>query len=135
LIGRRATADRDAARLERFGNDALQADMQKPVLEVRALHYDVVGEHEATLESAARNATIEQLRLRVVVLHAAGDDQRVVLGDHIEVVGTEARHRHRQAVGVLTGLLNIVRRIGSLGRCRGAVYQVSETIETDRRTK
>ena len=70
---RRRAADRDPAGLQRLRHDALQADMQQAVLQVRALDHDVVGQHEAALERTAGDAAIQDLALVVLGLDAAGD--------------------------------------------------------------
>ena len=59
-----AVADGDLARLLRLGDLAHEVDVQEAVLEVRAGHLDVVGELEAALEGAGRDALIEHLALR-----------------------------------------------------------------------
>src|ERR1700679_3077940 len=73
-------ADRDAARLERLGHDALEADMEQTVGEIRALHDNVVGQGEAALEGAAGDAAVEGRNLLAFRrADAAGDEEGVFL--------------------------------------------------------
>jgi hypothetical protein len=106
--------DLDGARLHRLGHLAGEVDMEQPVLDARGDHLDVVGEAEPTLEGALGD-TAMQVRplLRVALLiDPAGDHQVVLLGADLEVALTEAGHRHRDAVLVLAGLLDVVGRVG-----------------------
>jgi hypothetical protein len=65
------------------------ADMQQTVLQVCAIDHDVVGEHEPALERTAGDAAIQHLTLLAVVGHLAGNDQRVVLDDHVQFIRAE----------------------------------------------
>ena len=59
-----------------------------------------------------------------------GDDQRVLLHRDVDFVGLEARHRERDAIGVLAGAHDIVRREAVLRvESEAFVHQVEETIE------
>ena len=53
-------ADLDLARLCRLGNLTDQIDMQHAVVEARADDLDVVGEAEAPLEGAPRDAAVQE---------------------------------------------------------------------------
>jgi hypothetical protein len=94
----RAGVHLDPARFQRLGHDALQADMQQAVVQVRALDHDMVGEHEPALERAAGDAAIQHLVLLRVVGRDGRRSQRVVLDREVEFLGPEAGHRHGQAV-------------------------------------
>ena len=60
-LRRAARGDLDPARLQRLGNLALQLDGQQPVLEVGAHDLHVIGEIEALLEGAGRDAPVQDL--------------------------------------------------------------------------
>jgi hypothetical protein len=129
----------DLAGLRLLRHLADQVDMEQAVVEARAIDLHVVGEAEAALEGAPGDAAVQiaALRLLVFLLRLARNHQRVLLHGDVDLVAREPRHRHRQAVGVFAGRLDIVRRVGGSGRvnARGAVDQASETIEADRRTE
>src|SRR5262245_6810541 len=129
-----AVADRDLARLLRLGNLAHEIDVQESVLEARALHLDVVGKLEDALERAGRDALIEHLTdgLLVLRLFLAFDRQRVFLRFDRKLVLAEAGHRHRDAVGILAGPLDVVGRIARSGL--EAVEHGEQSVETDGRT-
>src|SRR5436190_7153132 len=78
---RRAVADRDLARLLGLGDFPLEVDVQQAMIQAGALHYDIVGELEATLERARRDALIEHLAggLTLLGLLVAADGQGVLL--------------------------------------------------------
>ena len=56
LLGRGAGADRDRPRPHALRQVPHQVDVEQPVLEVGALHLDVVGKLEAPLEAAGRDS-------------------------------------------------------------------------------
>ena len=108
--------------------------MQQSVLQRSALHLDVVGKLEDALEGARRDALIEHLAALLVGLGLllAFDRQRIFLGLDGKLVLAEARHRNRDAVGILAGALNVVGRIA-----RSALETVEhgeQPVETDGRT-
>ena len=55
------SADLDLPRLHRLGHLALQVDLEKPVVQAGAADLDVVGELEAVLEGALRDAAVQVL--------------------------------------------------------------------------
>src|SRR5437660_246226 len=76
---RRAVANWNLARLLRLGDLAHEIDMEETVHQRGAGHLDVVGELEATLERAGRDALIEHLALLFgLFLLVAADRQRVL---------------------------------------------------------
>ena len=56
-----ARGDLDPARLQRLGNLALQLDGEQPVVEVGGHDPHVIGEIEALLEGAGRDAPVQDL--------------------------------------------------------------------------
>lgn len=60
--------DRDRARLHALGQIAHKIDVQKAVLEIGALHLDVVGELEAALEGTRGDAAMQEIALLAVGL-------------------------------------------------------------------
>src|SRR5204863_7059928 len=127
-------ADRDLAGLLGLGNLSHEIDVQEPVFEGRALHLDVIGELEDTLERARRDALVEHLTAVLVVLDMllALDGQGVLLGFDRELVLAEAGNRYRDAIGVFAGALDIVGRIAGSGL--EAVEHGEQPVETDGRT-
>jgi hypothetical protein len=97
----------------------------------------MVGEAEAPLERAPGNAAMQVAAVLVLLLRLAGDKQRAFLHDDVDLVAREPGNRHRQAIGILAGLLDVVRRVGERGavdmRCR--IDQARQTIKADRRTE
>src|SRR5262249_11694114 len=129
-----AVPDRDLAGLLRLGNLAHEIDVKESILESRALDLDVVGKLEDALERARRDALVEHLAavLLVLRLFLAFDRQRVFLRFDRKLVLAKAGHRHRDAIGVLAGTLDIVGRIARSGL--EAVEHGEEPVETDGRT-
>src|SRR6185369_3415905 len=126
-------ADGDGAGLEPLRDVADQLDMEQAVLEVGALHLDVVGELEAPLEVARGDAAVQVLALLVVRLLGAGDGERLLLEVDADLVLGEARHRHRDAVVVLAKPLDVVGRIAGRGLVKPGhrVEQVEKPVEAD----
>jgi hypothetical protein len=127
---RLAAGDLDRPRLHRLGDLADQLDMEEAVIEAGADHLDRLGELEAALEGAARNAAVEVLA-GIAFQALAGDEERVLLDPDVDVVGAEARDRHRQAVGIVAGLLDVVGRIRGNGVGPRRIDDAHQPIETD----
>src|SRR5262249_33120106 len=127
-------ADRDLAGLLGLGNLAHEIDVQEPVLEGRALHLDVIGELEDALERARRDALIEHLTAVLLVVGAllALDRQSVLFRFDRKLVLAEAGNRHRDAIGVFAGALDVVGRIARRGL--EAIEHGEQAVETDGRT-
>src|SRR5476651_2623647 len=102
------------------------------MLNVRAIDDNMVGQGETTLKRAAGYAAIQKLGFRTFVGHTAGDEQRVVLHRDVQIFRTETCYRHRQAIGVVAGLLNVVGRVSLrfLAGSRG-VHKPSQPVETN----
>ena len=62
-LGDLGAANRDLPGFLRLGNLAGEINMQQAIGKIGSRHLDVVGELEAPLEGARRNALIENLRL------------------------------------------------------------------------
>src|ERR1044072_2184320 len=130
-------ADRNLARLLGFRDLADEIDMQEAVHQRGAGDLDVVGELEAALESARRDALIEHLAWLLVGrrLLVAADRQGVFLRLDRELVIREARDRDRNAVGVIAGALDVVGRVaGRSIKAGGIVEHRKQAIEADGRT-
>jgi hypothetical protein len=80
--------DLDPARPHRLGHLARQLDRQQPVLEPRVLHLDVVGELEAPLERAGRDAAVQVLRALLALL-APAHHQQVGLRRQLQLAGAK----------------------------------------------
>src|SRR5690242_19908946 len=110
--------------------------MEQAIIEARAGHLDVVGELEAALEGAARDAAMEIPGGILVLLGLAVNHELVLLDRDVEIVRAEARHRHGQAISVLAGRLDVVRRVaaGAID-ARRCVGQAHQPVETNRRAE
>src|SRR5712691_11428186 len=73
LACRLAVADGNGARLQALGHVAHEVDMEQAVLELGALDLDVVGELEAPLERARRDAAVQELAPLLLGLLLAAD--------------------------------------------------------------
>src|SRR5580700_7324675 len=96
----------------------------------------MVGEHEPALEGAASDAAIQHLTPLPFAARLAGHHQRVVLHDEVQLLRPEPGYCHGKAVGVLTGLLDVVRGVARCVRAgRRSVHQTGHPVETDGSTK
>lgn len=77
----RPRGNRDRPRLHRFWNHAHEVYAQKPVLQARALHLDMVGELKLSFEVAPGNALVEHVPafLRGLSQFRAADRPSVLL--------------------------------------------------------
>src|SRR5688572_13573927 len=124
-------ADWDLSRLLRLGNLAHEINVQESVLESGTLHLDVIGKLKHALECTCRDALIEHLAAGLLVLRrlVALDRQRIFLRFDREVTLAEAGDGDRDAVGVLAGAFDVVRRVARSGF--EAVEHGEEPVETD----
>src|SRR2546421_8143705 len=89
----------DLARLFRLGDFAHQVDVQETVRELRAGNLDIVGQLEAALERAGRDALIEHLALVLgLLLLLTFHSESVFLGLDRQFVLGKARDRNGDAV-------------------------------------
>src|SRR5438876_531503 len=122
-------ADLDLARLQRLGDHSLELHVEETVLEARALHLDEVGELEAPLEGAARDAAVERAGLVGLWLCLAGDGERAFLRGDVELLRPEAGDRHGQAIGVIAGDLDVVGRVAPV--CSRRVGKRRQAVEAE----
>ena len=129
------TADLDLARLHRLGHLALQLDVEQAVRELGTDDLDVVGELEAMLEGALRDAAMQVLDAVLGLADLALHRQHVLVRGDVQVALTEASDRHRDAVLVLADLGDVVRGIGDVatGLTQGGLEQLVEMVEPDGR--
>src|SRR5947209_10780064 len=128
-----AVSDRNLARLFRLGDLAHEVNVQEAVRELRAGDLDVVGELEAALERAGRDALIEHLTLRLgLLLLLAFHGERIFLGFDRQFILGEARDRNGNAIGVFAGTLDVIGRISG-GRAvkAGAIEHREQAVEAD----
>src|SRR5262245_53951698 len=128
-----AVADGDAARLQALRDIAHEVDMQQTVLELGALHLDVVGELEAALEGSGGDAAVQELALLVLGLLLGADGEHLLLDVDVELVLAEAGHRHADPVLVVGEPLDVVGRVGGRAAVDAGygVEQVEEPVEAD----
>ena len=129
-----AGPDRDLPGLEGLRNLADEVDMQKAVLEDRTAYLDVVGKLEAPLEGAPGNAAVENLATLGVLGPVALHVQDAFLCLDGKVLVREAGDGEGDAVGILTGPLDVLGRIGvAILRPRELVEQREDAVEADGR--
>src|SRR3954454_9962519 len=98
-------------------------------------HLDVFGKVEALPEGPRRDAPVQDLGALVLFgVLVAGDEQGVLLLDELDLAGGEARQRHRDAIVVFAGPLDVVgrpvrRRFGT----RRLVEHIEQPVEADGR--
>src|SRR5579859_84930 len=110
LLGKRG-ADGHGARLQRLGHFADQLDMEQAVDQGRIGDAEMLGELKAALEGAAGDAPVQVGLRGLFLLRIAGDGQGLAFHADFEVAFGEAGDGHRDAVGVIGQLLEIVGRI------------------------
>ncbi len=94
----------------------------------------MVGQREAALERAGRNAAVDVIRAAVLALLAllAADDQHVLLGGDVDLVRLEAGDRQLDAIIVVAKLDQVERRIIFLALAGAAVLEhVEQPVEAD----
>src|SRR6266436_2693319 len=125
--GNLATGNLDRAHpaLE-LGTD--QIDVEEPVIEPRAAHFDAFGEDEGALELARGDAAVQINPLRIVGLLAA-DDELVVFDRDPEVAHREAGYREGDAQRVLAELLDIVGRISVARNLADPIQRTFKMVE------
>src|SRR5690606_4034588 len=119
-----STTDWDDPRLLRLRHLTKKLDFQQSVLEMRAAHLNMVGELEAVLERAGRNAPMQVADpLLVRLIAPAANQERVLLLDQFNVGLGEARNRHHNAILVFAVLDDVVWGIAlsRLGALKGGV--------------
>src|SRR5688500_12386226 len=94
----------------------------------------MVGEREAALERAVGDAPIDKVGalLVAVLVLAPGDDQHVLLGGDVDLVGLEAGDRELDAIVVVAELDQVERRVVLAGLAHRAVLEhVEQPVEAD----
>ena len=73
----------------------------------------------------------------VFLFRLTDHQQRVLVHGDIDLFGGEPGHRHRQPVSILTGLFDVVGRVGEGGVVDTSrrIDQTRQAIEADRRTE
>jgi len=93
-----------------------ELESQHSVIEARASDLYVIGKRELPLEPACRNALVEILLLFRIGLLARNHEQ-IRLGRNAQLIRPEACNGKADAIRILAGLLDVVRRI-TFGRTR-----------------
>src|ERR1700751_1408479 len=106
-VTRRGTADRDATRLHRLGDFALQVDDEQAVLEAGALDLDMVGERELALEVARRDAPMQE-GLGFLFALAALKGQDGLLDRQFDLIRLESGERDRDLEVILVEAFDVV---------------------------
>src|SRR5438093_121450 len=96
----------------------------------------MVGELEATLESARCDAAVEERALLIRLLLLTSDRESVLLHPDLDVLLAEPGDRHGDAVLILGKTLDVVGRIsvGLIIEAGDLVKHGREAVEADRRT-
>ena len=106
-VARRGAADGNPTRRHRLGDLTLQINDEQPVLEARALDFDVVGERELPFEITGRDAAVQEglaLLLTLVALQC----QDVLLDRQRDLLRREAGERDRNLEAVLVEAFDVV---------------------------
>ena len=118
---------------DRLRRDPPQINMQKPVLHPGVFDLDPLGQHEAALKGARRDAAMQEDAVVGGVLILGGltapDHQLAVLYGQGQVVLGKARDGQRDAESVRRPMLDIIGRI-ALGPLGGAFGQPLKLVET-----
>src|SRR3712207_6045568 len=77
--------DLDPARLQGLGDLTLQFDRKQAILQLRVRDLHVVGEVEALLERAGRDAAVKNLHAFGLRMLLAGDEKRVRLLNELDL--------------------------------------------------
>ena len=88
--------------------------MEHAIVELGTGYLHVVGEAEAPLKRAPRDAAVQvavAVLLLLLLLRLARHQECVLVNGDIELGRREASHGHRQPVGVFTGLFDVERRV------------------------
>ena len=133
LDGCAAAIDLDGARLLAFGQFALQRDRQQTVDQIGVVDDDIVGQLEAALETTFGDPLIEIVAPGVGLLVAL-HRQQIFLEAQLQLFLGKARHRHADAVVVVTQLLDVVGGITGIAIAGRRFDEIGQTIETDGRT-
>src|ERR1700730_2670357 len=112
--------------------------MKKAVFKARARPQDVIGELESALERAGGNSLVEHFLLRRFALvpgfPRTANAKSVFLGFDREIRRGEARHRHRDPVGVLASAFDIIGRVTWHGfKPGGLIDHIEQAVEPDGR--
>src|SRR6516162_5921012 len=88
--------DRDLARLGRLRHLVNQVDMKHAIVELGAGHLHVVGEAEAPLKRAPRDAAVQVAVavLLLLLLRLARQQERILVSGDIELGRGKASHGH-----------------------------------------
>ncbi len=115
------------------GTSRLSSISSIPSARLAPRHLDMVGQLEAALEFAARNAAINELALIALVLLASRNDQHVFMGRDVNVRHCIACDSEPDAVGILPILFDIIGWIGPDIERRGVFKQVEKVVKADQR--
>ena len=107
--------------------------MEQAVLQVGALDLDMVGQLEAPLERAGRDAAVQELASLVLGLLLAADVESLLLDVDLQLILAEARHRHGNAVLVLAEPLDVVGRVdvGLRLEAGPGAQQIEQAVKAD----
>src|SRR5690606_7977455 len=131
---RGAVADRDRPRLQPLRHVAHEVDVKQAVLQVRARYLDMVGKLEPELESAGRDAAMEELAALVVVLTLTLYGERLLLHQNVDFILGETGDSHRNPILVIGLTLNVVRGVGARLALDATIQKLEKAVESDGRT-
>src|SRR3546814_15653107 len=122
-------------RISDWSSDVCSSDLdrEQTVLEAGIAGLDEVRKLEAPLECTCRDAAVQIFPLAVVLGTRAGDGEQVLLGDDLDIFGSEVRERERAAVAVLAIIQDVEGRLDVIFESP-CLQQVEQAIETDRST-
>jgi len=131
----RVGLDVDLLRFQGLGNLANEIDRQETVLQIGAIHPDMIGKLEPVFERAAGNAAM-QITFRGRLLLLAGYGQQVGLEGDIEIALLETRYRDRDAIAVIAGLDDVLGRpVADRAGALGVFEEIEDPVEADARAE
>src|SRR3546814_13260575 len=100
-------------RISDWSSDVCSSDLdrEQTVLEAGIAGLDEVRKLEAPLECTRRDAAVQIFPLAVVLGTRAGDGDQVLRGDDLDIFGSAARARERDAAAALAILPDVEGRI------------------------
>src|SRR5215831_21128531 len=112
--------------------------MEHAIVEIGGRYLHVISEAEPPLKLPTCKPAVQvALILLLFLLGFARDPEYVLLDGDVEIVRREPSHRHRQAIGVVAGLLDIVRGVaeGRAVDASGRIKHAGQSVKADRRTE
>ena len=112
-----------------FRGLAAQVDVQEPVFQMGASHFDPVGQNEAALEGAGRDTAVQVDAFAHLLGLPTADDKLAVLDRDGKIILSKAGDGQSYAIGIFRGRLDIEGWIAFGGGFRGPLDQAFQLLE------